>query len=345
MIYIRTDANEIIGTGHVMRCLSIAARARSVGEAVCFIIADERSRPLIESRGFEAICLNSVWDRLDLETDRLIDVIGSRKIDTLLIDTYYVTFSYLSELRKHTKTAYIDDLHEFAYPVDLLINYNIFANEVDYRGLYAEGKAPTLALGCEFAPLREEFGKVHKHINRSVKSVLITTGGTDRYSVTERLIEGFKVHKRFSDLDFYFVLGRFNDRVEDLKKSYGKYENIHFLVNIPNMEKYMEMCDIAVTAGGTTTYELCACGIPSIMYTLADNQFEIAKTVSERGLIPWAGDMREDPEECVRKVLDHFGQLCENYDLRRERSGKMRVLCDGRGAERIVSLLTDPKRG
>lgn len=341
MIYIRADANELIGTGHVMRCLSIAEKIRSSGEEAYFITADKRSVQMIESKGFEVICLDSVWDNLESETDKLIKIISSKKIEILLIDTYYVTFDYLSEIKKHTKTAYIDDLHKFAYPVDLLINYNIYADKIDYSDIYGGKNMPKLALGCEYVPLRKEFCGVEKHINRTVENILITTGGTDNYNVTGSLIEDFKTKKWFFDIDFYFVLGRFNKNIDTLKNAYGKYENTHFLVNIPDMDKYMKMCDIAVTAGGTTTYELCACGIPSVMYTLADNQLEIAKTVSDKKIIPWAGDVRDNPQKCADKINSHIETLCGNYSLRCEVSKKMQDICDGHGCERIVKLLIE----
>lgn len=339
MIAIRADANEMIGTGHVMRCLSIAQKMRLIGNGVCFITADNCSRPMIENQGFEVICLDSVWDHLNSETDKLIEVIRFRNIKVILIDSYFVTFSYLSEIQKNTRVAYIDDVHEFAYPVDLLINYNVYADQIHYSSIYSGEGIPKFALGCKYAPLREEFCDVKKQINQAASKILITTGGTDRYNVTGALIECFKSKSDFLNYDFYFVLGRFNQNIDWLKEAYGEYKNIHFLINISDMDHYMKMCDIAITAGGTTTYELCACGIPSIMYTLADNQLEIAKAVSERNLIPLMGDVRKNLGECVENIHSQLRILCENYELRRNLSERMQMLCDGRGCERIVNLL------
>lgn len=302
-IAIRADANEMIGTGHIMRCLAIAEELRLSCEDVCFITADNCSVGMIGEKGFKCLCLDSVWNDLDSETDKLVDAIVSHKIDALLIDTYYVTSGYLQEIKRHTKIAYIDDLHKFAYPVDLLINYNIFADKVNYTEMYEGRDIPMFVLGCEFVPLRKEFCNVKKDINQTVESILITTGGTDNYNVTGNIIEGFKEREWFNDIDFYFVLGRFNQNIDMLKNAYVGYENIHFLVNIPDIDKYMKICDIAVTAGGTTTYELCASGIPSVMYTLADNQLEIAKAVSKKGIIPWVGDVRDNMKKCVEGII------------------------------------------
>lgn len=339
--YIRADANEIIGTGHIMRCLSIAQKLRLSGETVRFITSDNHSRQMIENNGFEVICLNSVWNDLEQETDRLIEVINSQDIDVLLIDTYYVTSGYLSIIREHTRTVYIDDLHKFAYPVDMLINYNIYADKIDYLDIYKEKTVPKFVLGCQYVPLREEFCDVTRNIGLNVNKILVTTGGTDNYNVSGNLIESFKMKKWFLDTDFYFVLGRFNRNVDMLKRLYGGYSNIHFLINIPDMDKYMKMCDIAITAGGSTTYELCACGLPSIMYTLADNQIEMAKTVSEQKLIPWVGDVRENLNECLKGVNFYIESYRSDYELRCRISEKMQEVCDGQGCKRIVEIIKD----
>lgn len=339
MIYIRADANELIGTGHIMRCLSIAEKIRSLGKGVCFITSDECSNWIIEEKNFDVICLDSVWNNLDSETDKLIKIIELRRIEILLIDTYYVTFNYLFEIRKHTKIVYIDDLHEFEYPVNLLINYNIYANKINYLDIYKGENIPKMAVGCKYAPLREEFCNINKNINRTVKNIFITTGGTDNYNVTGNLIESFKTKEWFLNTDFYFVLGRFNRNIDMLKDLYAGCSNIHFLINITDMDKYMKMCDIAVTAGGTTTYELCACGIPSIMYILADNQIEMAKTVSEQKLIPWVGDVRENLNECLKGINFYVDLYRKDYELRNSVSKKMQNLCDGQGCKRIAKTL------
>ena len=105
------------------------------------------------------------------------------------------------------------------------------------------------------------------------------------------------------------------------------------------MAKYMKLCDIAITAGGTTTYELFASGIPSIMYTLADNQLDIAKTVSALGIIPWAGDVREDMTLCIENILKWIDIYSSDYQMRKEISAKMQSYIDGKGAERVARSL------
>ena len=339
-IMIRADANEIIGTGHVMRCLSIAEQIHGLGGEVQFVIADNRSQPMIENRGFETICLNSKWNDLDCEKEELIHVIQKNNVKQLLIDSYYVTYEYLKRLKENTFTAYIDDMCSFAYPVDLLINYNIYADVEKYHQLYQNSeKKPNFVLGCKYVPLRKEFSNIHKKINPHVTRILITSGGTDNFNITGHLVERFLQEKYFEKIEFYFILGQFNKNIDILKSKYGNYKNIHLLINIPDMDKYMKQCDIAVTAGGTTTYELFASGVPSVMYTLADNQLEVAGTVSKLGLIPWVGDVRKNMGLCIDNILRQVNIYSESYDLRKNTSLKMQSYIDGRGAERIAELM------
>lgn len=340
MFYIRADANEKIGTGHVMRCLSIAEEFRKQGEQVTFIIADNRSRNMIEERGFAVICLNSIWDDLEEEISSLISVIKENNISTLLVDSYFVTELYLRKLGRYVKLIYIDDLNQFLYPVDLLINYNIYAEALNYEKRYREaGLSTGFLLGCRYVPLREEFICADKKINDTVSRILITSGGTDFYNVVGALLDGFSKRSWFWDVEYHVILGRFNENKEELKKQWRHNANIIFFDNVTNMAEHMKQCDIAITAGGVTTYELCAVGIPSVMYTLADNQLDIAKAISEVGIISWAGDVRSDMRKCINAIVNRVELLAKDVNIRKRLSKEMRTLVDGKGCQRFIELI------
>ena len=197
-----------------------------------------------------------------------------------------------------------------------------------------------VALGCSYVPLRKEFRGREHSISQRVRKVLITTGGTDIYDVTGHLLEYFGRQFWFPELEFEVIVGRFNSRNEELRSRWEAYGNICFHYNVTNMADYMTECDIAVTAGGSTVYELMACGTPAIVYILADNQLDIAKTMSEMGLMPWAGDIRGD----INSVCYSVAVEIENYlhvDRRRKISKKMQKLVDGKGSMRLVNILMD----
>lgn len=340
MYYIRADANEKIGTGHVMRCLSIAGEFCKHGEEVTFIIADDRSRNIIEEYNYSTICLNSDWNNLDLEVETLIQIIKLHKIEVLLIDSYFVTERYLRALKQYTRLVYLDDLNTFIYPVDVLINYNIYATDFNYKKNYQNAGVETaFILGCSYAPLRDEFSCVRRTTNEKVSRILITSGGTDNYGIMNEILYTLVRKPWFQSVEYEIIMGRFHS--DALLNSWNSYPNVHLLMNITNMSKYMSACDIAVTAGGITVYELCACGIPSILYTQADNQLEIAKSMSEKGLTPWVGDIRTDKTKCVEQIIQHMENYRTNRKLREQTSKAMQSEIDGRGCSRLVRRLLE----
>ncbi len=330
MIFIRTDANEIIGTGHVMRCLSIASKIKELNEEVCFVIADDKSKKIIEEQGYRIICLDSIWNDLNQEIDDLCKLIEDASVTKILVDSYFVTEKYLRQLKEKTSVFYIDDINSMSYPVDVLINYNIYGQNLDYSGINGR----TL-LGVAYAPLRKEFIGVEKRRFDGINKVLITSGGTDNYDIVGRILSKLLSLDNLRSKEFYCILGRFNVNVESLQDRFNIHSNVHLLQNVSNMDYYMKKCDIAITAGGSTSYELCACGIPSILYTIADNQLGIAKAFSEKDIISWAGDMREDMDACLDNIVHEINRLNDinRWELQ---SRRMQDLVDGNGANRIA---------
>lgn len=332
-LFIRADANEIVGTGHVMRCLSIADQVREIGGDVVFVTADEKAVPMVTERGYETLVLGSRWDALDSELDAFLSLIEERGIRSLLVDSYYVTENYLRRLSEVAEVTYLDDLNRFSYPVQRVINYNFYGPETTYPA----GETEYL-LGTEYAPLRPEFSNVPERAFGALRKILITTGGTDAYGVAEKLLARLTAEKAFDECELFCVLGRFHSAKEELLAKYAGNERVHILVNIPNMMEYMCACDAAVLAGGTTTYEICACGLPGVVYTLADNQFDNARSAGRLGILPWAGDVREDMEGFLNRTVEELLKL-EDAIYRREISARMQKMVDGSGAVRIAEKL------
>ena len=330
MILVRADANEIIGTGHLMRCLSIARAFADKGEDVRFITADHKGDSLIHSRGFESLCLESEYNAMDSED--IVPVIEEYKPELLIVDSYFVTKKYFDRVNSLCKVAYIDDVNEAVWNVDFLIDYNIFGTVIDYSG-YEDTKT-SLLLGPKFAPLRSEFINVSKHIIKPVADVMISAGGSDPEEITEKIMEG--ICPSWSNICFHFVVGALNPRLEKIKALLAPNMVLH--INEQNMSGLMQKCDIAISAAGSTLYELCACGTPTITYTLADNQLLAAEEFERQELMINAGDCRNNAEfiENLNQKLDYYAG---NIEKRKIVSEKMQLLVDGFGAERIVNSL------
>jgi UDP-2,4-diacetamido-2,4,6-trideoxy-beta-L-altropyranose hydrolase len=340
MFYIRADANPILGSGHVMRCLSIANAIKKRGQDITFITADLQSEKLIRSREYSIICLDTNWNSLEDELDQMKNLVMDQKITSLLVDSYYVTHRYLEELNKITKVSYLDDLNRFIYPVRALINYNIYAGEQNYEKNYP--KDTKLLLGSGYIPLREEFICGKRENNQFINNILITTGGADPYNFAGQLLWYLSNHKEFHTLKLHIVVGPLNQNRTILEENAGQYANVTLHENVTRMSELMKDSDIAISAGGSTLYELCSCGVPTISFSYADNQKDGTIEFDRQGLIFYAGDIRDDLHGCLNNISLKLKLLREDYLYRDKLSKKMQELVDGFGADRIAEeLLTE----
>lgn len=331
-VAIRVDMNPVIATGHIMRCLSVADAVTESGKKVIFIIADDYPLDLIKQRGYEAVVLGTDWRNMESELLRLSEEMGKRGIHKILVDSYQVTAPYLQALKKKVQVSYLDDLDAFVYPVDKLICY---ANYYDRFSYGDKEEWEGYYLGMRYVPLRRAFrDRPLKIIRDRVQSILLLSGGADSYGILERMTDMFK---DYSDVTVTVVCGNFYSNYEQLAEKYKAYNNFVFCRNISNMEDYMAEADMAVSAGGTTLYELCAVGTPAISYSFVDNQLYTVEQFDKDGLIEYAGDVRKD--DIFGRVKELFEKYDANRALREERSLRMQQMVDGNGARRIADVL------
>lgn len=327
-IAFRVDANPHIGMGHLSRCLSIAACLAQNGHSPLLITADASTRHLIEAKGFSSVCLDSSYNVMGSELDKLTHIIAEHKIQRLVIDSYFVTEEYLGALRNIVKTIYLDDVNAFAYPASLLINYNLYGSDFDYSQIQ-ERYGTKLLVGPAYAPLREEFSLQSPALPRKkAQHVLVSTGGADPMHLGEKITGALL--SAFNDLTIHWVAGAFAET------SSIESQRLIIYRNVTAMAELILRCDVAISAAGFTLYELCACGVPTLSYAFADNQLFGARAFDAQKIIPWAGDFRESPKECLARIIAEVGRLQGSYERRREQSFRMRQLVDGKGAGRIA---------
>lgn len=324
--------NEQIATGHIMRCLSIADALRGLGEPVRFILADEQAVSLLKQRGYDAIVLHTQWNCMEEELSVLSQVIRNEHIDKLLIDSYQVTQRYLAELSKLVTTFYIDDLNLFEYPVDAVICYANYWKKFQYK---INDKRTTYLLGMKYVPLKQAFWNCEaKIISEKADNLLILTGGSDPFNVTEQILDSIDTYQ-FQTIDV--ICGIYNTNYNKFVKKYENNKNIKFHQAVNNIEQYMKNADIAISAGGTTLYELCAIGTPAISFSFADNQLDNVRQFQEDGLIDYAGDARMD--DIAGTSNQYLTRYRNDFELRKEKSEKMQKMVDGKGAERIARAI------
>lgn len=334
MIGIRVDANKQIASGHLMRCLSIADALFSLGENVVFFTSDEFAETLIVKRGYQTVRLNSDWDKKEDELEILIGELKKYSPGMLLVDSYQVTSNYLKSLRETVKLAYLDDLNSFDYAVDLVINYSVYADEM----VYPMNKR--YLLGTRYAPLRKQFDISEERLNRSMEgrrknpTILVTMGATDPYFIAKKTVEKIMMEPELSEYRIIVIRGRFweysfDDNMDD---------RVSVMENVEKMADVMLECSVAVSAAGSTLYELCACGVPTVTVSYADNQIGNAKGFADRDIMYYAGDAR-NTVDLEKKVIESILNYTGNNDIINGHMRKMRELGCSNGAMRLAEEL------
>lgn len=351
-VVFRADANHNIGMGHIMRCLSIADSFKAKGHFVSFVVADDCAKSLINTRGFRVEILHSDYSDMLSELDCWPDI----PIDVLIVDSYFVSYKYLTSLKKKKQflLVYLDGRAAFPYPVDALINYNIYGQKMDYETLYEGERKPVLILGPTFTPLRSMFqGVMLKKQPQKVQNVLVSTGGADGLHLSLSLLCALEKFSNWA-YRFHFLIGAMN---VDKEIIYSIAHRLPFVVvheNVSDMRTLIESCDIAVSAAGSTLYEICSCGVPLITYSVADNQIPGAETFKKLSIAENVGDLRipetiesekivsgKMKSDVAEVILNAVNQLSSDYEKRIKMGFRMQKLIDGFGADRIVKKIED----
>jgi UDP-2,4-diacetamido-2,4,6-trideoxy-beta-L-altropyranose hydrolase len=286
----------------------------------------------IKSRGF---VLSIIPETLSMEEDVKCFTMLSKKhnAEVVITDNYHFTDDYLKYLRQNLRVIVsIDDIAETFFCSDILINQNINATKEIYHGKISNGTK--LFLGPRYAILGSEFCSYHSLEREfdTVKKVLVTLGGVDFENQTLSVLRALdKVEEDFS---VTVVLGVSNPHMEELVSfAESSQRAIMVLVNVNNMAELMYNADMAISASGSTSWELCCVGLPIIMMALADNQRNIGERLSEAGIsinLGWFNDVTDT------MIQESVKSLISDQQLRVSMRERGKTLVDGNGAARIA---------
>ena len=345
-ILMRGDLNRNIGQGHIMRMLSIADAFSEDQESICaFVVANDTIPDLIISRGYEVFTLSGSFREMDSEIVELKSIVKDFDADFLFIDSYYVTVKYLNAARKLCKTVYLDDVYAFAYPVDYLINYNVYANIEDYKALYTnestyEDKTeriqmPEMILGATYAPLRREFQNIpKKKQEKQVLGIAVSFGGADPMHMAKSFLDEWLKNDR-DRIKLHMILGAMEPDLEEIRKTAEKNDDIILHINAKDMKEILLHADLAVSAAGSTQYEICACQVPCVNFSMADNQVPGGEEFGRRGIFRYVGDVRNNPF-FYQNLIQAIDELAGDYNERCRMAEAEFLLVDGKGAGRIA---------
>ncbi|MDB5764022.1 MAG: hypothetical protein JWQ21_3017 [Herminiimonas sp.] len=327
---IRTDASQEIGTGHVMRCLTLADELRARGADIRFVcrqlprsfarlirahghdvamLAPAR-HAIVGSGGNEprhAHWLGTGWEQ-DAQ-DMLACLADEEDWDWIVVDHYAIDIRWESALRKSlgSKIMVIDDLADRMHDCDVLLDQNHYRNgPTRYVGLVSP--ACRLLLGSGYVLLRREFIEARATLRQRdgiIHRILIFLGGADPKNMTGRVTD--LLRKTISpQVRIDVVVGAVNPHLEDIEVLCAPYQNISLHIQAANMAELVAVADIAIGACGSATWERCYLGLPSLVLVMADNQRQAAQDLADMGVIVNLGDAENMTDRMLTDAVNRL---------------------------------------
>lgn len=274
-ILIYVNGGEGIGLGHTVRMVFIASKLRDIGVTVDFCSLDvsiyQSGHKLVLDNGFNLFLLQQFKD------------ISSHKADCIIVDNIVEKYGLCSEdlsfLRKHfMKVVCIDDECELDfYDVDIIVNTNPYAKLFHYNVL------KDTKFVFDFVFLRDEFFEVPKiSINKNIKNIFLTLGGSDDNNFTLQIIDALKDYLIINNVVLHVAIGPAFRYKQELLAS--AIYNIKFYENA-NMSYLMSKADVGITGCGQSVYEFLTIGVPSLGFVLSSNQENIPVLADKYGYL------------------------------------------------------------
>jgi len=355
-VFFRVDSSQQMGTGHLIRCRTLAEVLRQRGLEVRFICRDLPGNliPLLREAAFPVTVLAApqegdppemsenyaAWLGVSQETDatETIAALAGEKTDWLIVDHYGLDSEWEGQLRPHVgQIMVLDDLANRPHDCDLLIDQNESVTGTSrYQGLVPESCC--LLVGSRYALLRPEYAAYRQtQFPRTgeVRRVLVFFGGTDRQNMTGKAIEALSA-PQFGALAVDVVVGATNPHRAMIAQQVA--QRPHTVLYNPRLHlaDLMAQADLAVGAGGTTTWERLCLGLPTLVVSIADNQVSACRALQDRGLIEYLGGVEMVDVERLRSAID---SLLQNPLRLLEMADRARLQVDGLGAMRVAEAL------
>ena len=349
---IRVDASELIGSGHVMRCLTLAHALVQFDFEVDFIcrVQSGNLNALIMEQGFHILGLPEIentdhlsalqaWLPCSEEQDAS-DCLAliSHQYDLLVVDHYGLGKVFSTVLRHCiSKIAVIDDLANRTHECDLLLDQNsLFDYQSRYDNLVREGTL--LLLGGDYVLLRDEFvGDIEAFISTERERVLIYFGGADTRGLTLTSLEALADWKR-SSIGIDLVIGANHQDRQEIESICASMQQVILHVQCHYMAKLMSKARLMIGAGGATNWERCAMGLPSLVVLQAENQFATSHYLDEKGACVILGDAVLMTKKDILNGLSLFN---DNDRLDKMSRAAKSIISTKSGAKEVAARLYD----
>lgn len=329
-IVFRVDASIEIGSGHVMRCLTLAKQFANQENSILFICRAKKGSmdDFIRSNGFDVKVLPEVeenlwlwtkenWQQDALETKSQISL---EEVDLLVVDHYSIDEKWESAMKEVVqKIMVIDDLANRKHNCHILLDQNYYINMSErYSGLISSHTHTFL--GPTYSILREEFFQYYEL--KSKQSIFVFFGSVDATNETMKTIYALeKIQARY-DFNIIVVTGKANPNRQEIENICLKLDYCDYYCQVSNMAELMSGCIFSITAGGTITWERAILSLPGIVVTVADNQIELTEALKNAESVLYLGNYSvvdvEDIQSASELLLmnpNKLAKMNENMQL------------------------------
>ncbi len=343
-VVFRTDASTEIGSGHVMRCLTLAHALKESEADISFICSPLPGNQIdrIHNAGFPVNTLNDSGSDADQSHSILIDT----KPDWLIVDHYQLD-AYWEHAQRQAcdQIMVIDDLADRTHDCDLLLDQTYQRKSDEYRQLVPEHCE--ILTGTHYALLRAEFAQYREHsLSRrqkgtpqaqALQQILITFGGTDPGNMTGQVLHTLGYYPSLPEnCKLVVIMGNQAPHIEYVMKiSHDFPYPVDILLNVTNMAELMTQSDLCISASGSTSWEAACLGIPTMMTSIADNQLLALQILSNNKLV-----LKLDPLNISHSLISQLNIVMKDSGtLLPLLSRRFSQICDGLGAQRVTEHL------
>ncbi|WP_309045385.1 UDP-2,4-diacetamido-2,4,6-trideoxy-beta-L-altropyranose hydrolase [Marinobacter sediminicola] len=360
LVAFRADASVQIGTGHLMRCLTLADELTRQGHECQFICREHRGHlgELIASKGYELTLLpvassavrelsvkdtNTYADWLGApwqeDAAQTVEALAPLKADWLVVDHYALNARWEQQLAKVVgQIMVIDDLADRNHECAVLLDQNLGRKPSDYDGRVPEDCQRLI--GSEYALLRPEFAaqrecSLKRRAQPELKRILISLGGVDRTNVTGQVLEALAATELPKDTHLDIVMGAAAPYLEEVRQQAARLPfKTTVSVNVSDMAERMSLADLSIGAAGGTSWERCCLGLPAVLVVQAENQFAGARALEASG----AALTITDPKTVQAALPSELAKAGE-LDCLQRMSNAAAGITDGKGAAGVVQSM------
>jgi len=354
-IAFRVDASDIIGSGHVMRCRTLAAVLRQRGAEVSFICRAHGGHLLtvLEQDGFpthvlpnpDAASRPSTSDYAGwlgvtetVDAAQTITAFSHQRVNWLVVDHYALSRDWEIALRPHAdKIMAIDDIAR-AHDVDVILDQN-FSAEATRRYTGSFGK---LLLGPAYALLRPEYAALQGPRPRlsEVRRIFVFFGGADPDNITGRTLSVLS-RPEFAGIAVDVVAGSANPHLKTIQRLADARQETALYVQQPTLAPFLAKADLALGGGGVATWERCALGVPALIVSIAENQEPACRALADAGIVTYLGRHQDLSDDALALGVK---ALIDDHTRRAHYSENSRTLVDGLGALRVAEAMVPTPR-